>query len=192
MQVGNLNKTKALEAAKNLFWAQGAENASYNDIVKATGLSRKFLYSQWPHKDALIEETMTSYHQQLRDFLTASMAKPGKSGLAQFWDQFENIAHDVEWRGCYLYRTASGPFRENGAISAHFETYFAEFSSLVAEKIKQGQDAGEFSKSLDPKIVGAQSFAIMGAISTLGAFAGYTDQVGQMFQAGRAACGLSA
>ncbi len=93
-------QNQALGKAMDLFWAHGAEVASYADLVKATGLSRKALYAYWPDKEALIGDTLDVYYAQLVDFLAGLLHSGGRAGLDAFWDGFEQIAQQETWHGC--------------------------------------------------------------------------------------------
>ncbi len=179
-----------LAAAVKLFWARGAETASYNDIVAATGMSRKALYSYWPDKDALIGETLDVYYRQLMDFVDVQMAPGGAKALKAFWDAIESGARTKNWQGCYLSRTACGPLRATPKIATLYQDYFDHVTKLIARAVAEGQAGGDIDGQIDPDIAGMQSFALLGAISALGAQSGYTGRVGALFKAGRASCGI--
>ncbi|NOZ32421.1 MAG: TetR/AcrR family transcriptional regulator [Alphaproteobacteria bacterium] len=177
-------------AAMELFWAEGAEVASYNDIVSATGLSRKALYQRWPDKDALIYETLQLYYGQLRKYALAPLSRGGYRGLVAFWDTFENAARRPAWRGCYLFRTASGPMRSRQFVGAMLERYADEFYADMAAQIAKGQADGEIAAAINPESAALLAFALAGMISVIGASAGYTDRVAVHFEAARASCGV--
>jgi AcrR family transcriptional regulator len=181
----------ALARVVDLFWERGAEIASYNEIVETSGLSRKSLYRLWPDKDALIRDTLALYHCQLIDYVDGLMARGGRAGLEAFWDDIESSSRRDGWRGCYLYRTASGPLRENPYVVKTYQQYSREFSTRVEKCIVKAQAAGDFAHFIDARTAGLVSFALIGAISTLGGQSGYGEQVGELIDAARSVCGIN-
>ena len=183
-------RKEIVQAVVALFWRQGAEVASYNDIVAATGLSRKALYGYWPDKEALIEETLEVYHENLVFTVDAALARGGMRGLVAFWDGVEDAARSEGWRGCYLSRTACGPLRAHPKVSALYQKYFDHFTATVAGAVAEGQASGDIDGRIDAATAGLQSFSLLGMISTLGAQSGYGNRVAELFRAGRASCGV--
>ncbi len=185
------NQEQIVENALNLFWARGAETATYDEIVKATGLSRKSLYGHWPDKNALIEDTLDIYYQKLLDFIAILKDPGGLSGLNNFWDSFETIAQQKDWRGCYLYKTANGPLRGALHIKSLYQLYIIEFSNAIADQIRQGQANGEIDKEIDADIAGLICFSLMGTISSIGAQSGFNSSVKQLLDVARKVCGVA-
>lgn len=183
-------QNQIVKDAMNLFWKRGAEVASYNDIVEATGLSRKSLYAHWPDKGALINDTLDVYYLQLLDFVHGLTEPGGRDGLKAFWDGFETVSQEETWRGCYLYRTASGPLRETPHVAEIYRDYFGDFTGVIERNIRLAQIAGEIDNSIDAEIAGLQCFALIGSISAIGAQSGYDGRVKKMFDAARASCGV--
>ena len=60
----------ALDAAMRLFWQRGYAEASYDDLTKATGVSRKGLYSTFGDKHSLFLKALERYRRtQAVEFL---------------------------------------------------------------------------------------------------------------------------
>ncbi len=180
----------ALEKIVNLFWERGAEVASYTEIVEISGLSRKSLYVLWPDKDALINDTLDFYHLLLLDYIGELMAPGGRKGLEAFWNGLDESSKRDGWRGCYLYRTASGPLRENPHVAKTYKQYFSEFSGEVERLVLRAQGDGDVDKSIDARAAGLASFALIGAISTIGGQSGYDQRVCDLINAARSVCGV--
>src|ERR687898_2761085 len=76
----------ALDAVMRLFWAQGFEATSLDDLEAATGLSRSSLYNTFGTKRELFERAMRQY----LDLVDANLLDPletGTEGLADL-DRF--------------------------------------------------------------------------------------------------------
>lgn len=181
----------ALAKIVDLFRARGAETASYNEIVAVCGLSRKSLYRFWPDKDALIRDSLELYHRQLLDYVDGLMAPGGRGGLEAFWNGLEESSKTAGWRGCYLYRTASGPLRENPHVAKTYRQYSRQFSARVEKRILEAQAAGDIDISVDARTAGLVCFALIGAISVLGGQSGYGERVRELIDTARSVCGLN-
>ena len=118
------------------------------------------------------------------------MERGGRAGLEAFWDNIESSSKRDGWRGCYLYRTASGPLRENAYVTKTYQHYFREFSTQVEKCIVKAQAAGDIDSSIDARTASLVSFALIGAISTFGGQSGYGEQVGELIDAARSVCGI--
>lgn len=180
----------ALEKVMHLFWARGAETASYSEIVQATGLSRKALYALWPDKDALVRETLQTYRRDVLGPVVDPLKAGGISGLADFWRQLEAAARGESWRGCYLFRTGTGPLRNDSFVSTTLNDYLDELSAAIAGQVRAAQAAGDIALSIDADQAGWQSVAINSLISAIGARNGYDLRVKRLFATARAGCGL--
>src|SRR5437870_3837584 len=71
----------ALDAVTRLFWQQGFERTSLEDLERATGLSRSSLYNTFGSKRRLFELAVTRY-LQLLDAALLGPLEQGSEGLA--------------------------------------------------------------------------------------------------------------
>ncbi|MCB1517895.1 MAG: TetR/AcrR family transcriptional regulator [Hyphomicrobiaceae bacterium] len=182
---------EALDAAMALFWSKGAETAAYNDLVTATGLSRKALYANWPDKDSLVQATLQRYRDLVLEMVLAPLAKGGEAGLNAFWDALESASQGPGWCGCYLFRTASGPMRSAPYVEKIVAEYTDTLQRAIATEVRRAIAEGAVDGGLDPELAGLQSVAINSLISLLGASGGYAAPVKRLYAAARKSCGLS-
>jgi TetR/AcrR family transcriptional repressor of nem operon len=67
----------ALESAMQLFWSQGYEATSLDDLCAATSLSRSSLYATFGDKRALLLKSIDRYtDERIAAFLGAALARP--------------------------------------------------------------------------------------------------------------------
>lgn len=187
---GESGTDQALENAMMLFWRQGAEVSSYNDLVAATGLSRKALYKTWPEKHLLVADTLRAYRMQMLPQLTRLLRQGGHGGLVAFWDALDGAAQSEDWRGCYLFRTASGPLRDQDFVREVFDDYIAELGQLFVSEISVAQAEGDIDAGLDPRLASQQAIGLTCLISIIGAQVGYGPQVAELIVAAKRTCGL--
>lgn len=184
---------QAVEAAMMLFWTHGGEATTYGDIVAATGLSRKALYGVWPDKDALVHDALDLYRGEVLSALLSPLEQGDVAGLRAFWDNLQNAIKEAsDWRGCFLFRSASGPLRNDNFVRSAYDAYAGEMRAAAARCVIDGQAKWELPSSLVPEIVGWQVLALNGLLSGMGARSGYTPEVDEVFNVARVSCGLDA
>jgi AcrR family transcriptional regulator len=172
---------RALQSALGLFWAEGAETASYPEIVAATGLSRKALYARWPDKQALVAATLEAYRQAV---LAGMLATLTEAGPKAFWDRLEGATRIKGWNGCYLMRTGSGPLRRDlavaGALSEYLRALEAAFLTALRDKVLP----------VPAELAAVQCVALLALISQRGGVEGAGQSVDALIAAGRRTCGV--
>lgn len=186
------DRDAALRRVLTVFWQQGAESTSYNDIVKATGLSRKALYAQWPDKEALIHAVMMLYRTEVLTVFREALALGGRRGLEAFWQTAVAGSASPGWRGCFLFRSANGVLGTDPTVQRHLDEHVQMLRAHVVRAIEEAQVAGEVPASVDPQAAGWQVAAITALMSTYGAMSGNGPAVAHLINAGRVACGLTA
>ncbi|MEQ1899819.1 MAG: TetR/AcrR family transcriptional regulator [Devosia sp.] len=190
-EISGEDRLTAIRQALAVFWRQGAEATSYNDIVAATGLSRKALYGLWPDKGALIHEAMVTYRAEVLAPLVARLDRHGRAGLKGFWDGLSEGVKSHGWCGCFLFRSASGALRADPVVARHFDAHVELLRQGIHRAAAEAIEDRTIGAEIDPATASWQSVAIAGMISTCGAITGNSSSVRSLIAAGRAACGLS-
>jgi AcrR family transcriptional regulator len=170
-----------LDTAMHLFWARGAEATSYEDIVRATGLSRKGLYARWPDKSRLLGVTLAHY----RATVLAGMLAALDRGLADFWDRLSVAVADPAWLGCYLIRTGSGPLRNETFVQPLFTEYLSTLTAAFARTL-----AGH-ATPLPVQDSARAIVAVLVLMSTRAAARAPTAETAELLALGRRLSGLS-
>jgi AcrR family transcriptional regulator len=189
LSTGNLAMTEhvttaetALEAALGLFWTEGAETASYPEIVAATGLSRKALYARWPDKQSLVAATLEGYRHTV---LAGMLATLTEAGPAAFWDRLEAAVRLKGWNGCYLMRTGSGPLRADPAVYGALSEYLGALEAAFRLALRDRPLA------VPAELAAVQCVALLALISQRGAAEGAGPSVDALIAAGRRTCGVT-
>jgi AcrR family transcriptional regulator len=184
-------RERALDGAMRLFWRRGVAGSSYDDIVAATGLSRKALYAIWADKAALVHEALRLYRDTELAAQLALLEPPGAAGLARFWAALEAQAQGAGWTGCLLFRTAGDEGRHDRAVRALFDAHVAALSQALIAAILASRREPTRARVLDTGAAAMQAVALVALATTLAAGGrGYDARVAEAFRAGRIACGL--
>lgn len=184
-------RDEAVRQVMQLFWSQGDEAASYDAIVRATGLSRKALYAQWPEKTALADAALTLYRREVLDPVIAILAADGRAGLEAFWGAVGEVAAAPDWQGCLLFRSASGAHRREAHVRALFDAHVDALRQAVAAAVARAVADGSIPPR-DPQVAAWQAVSIAALLSAYGGRPDRQAEIAAVVEAGRQACGLVA
>ncbi|MEO7222309.1 MAG: TetR/AcrR family transcriptional regulator [Devosia sp.] len=182
----------AVRRAMMCFWQRGVEVASYNDIVEATGLSRKALYALWPHKDALVRAAMALYRNEVLGPLIDRLGLGGRAGLEGFWNGIADGVRTPGWAGCFLFRSAGETLHSDQVIAAHFDEHAKLLRTRMSRAVREALAEQSLDQEVDPDAAAWQALAIIALISTYGALSGNSGTVAKLIGVGRTATGLAA
>jgi len=145
-------RRQLLAHAKNLFVTQGYHATTTEKIAQAAGVSEPVLYRHFDSKKALfldvLEEiraaTLERWHAETSS-LTDPLAK-----LHAIADMYlgSTREHAVEYR--IMHRTLVETDDEE--IVALLRSFYLDSEALLAKIIAEGQQAGVFRRSLDPRV----------------------------------------
>lgn len=88
----------ALDASMRLFWAQGYEATSLDDLEAATGLSRSSLYNTFGSKHDLFDRSLLRYVDVLEQHLLGPLGS-GSAGLADLVRFFDRLGTQLDGGG---------------------------------------------------------------------------------------------
>jgi TetR/AcrR family transcriptional repressor of nem operon len=123
-----------------------------NDLVKATGLNRGSLYSEYDGKRSLFIKALTHYDQKFRaDHLARiSASQDAKTAIiSAFQDAAGNTGTKDTPAGCLLVNTALEVSPHDPEVAAFVQESFAKVELFFRDSIKSAQADGTLSKQLD-------------------------------------------
>lgn len=106
---------KALDAALSVFWKNGYEGTSFEDLTRATGVARPGLYSAFGNKETLFFKAIDRYDTKHLTYLREALAEPDvHSAIRRFFEGSITVQTlNGEGRGCAVL---------NGALACSTET----------------------------------------------------------------------
>ncbi|ABD53014.1 TetR/AcrR family transcriptional regulator [Jannaschia sp. CCS1] len=129
----------ALDALVGVFWAKGYSDASYDDIVSASGVSRKSLYAAFGDKQALFTKALQRYRTDHATRFLADLDNEDISldGIASMFRRLGELAtSDAGSMGCLMANTATSPAIKTPEVKdqldRHLEITTKRFSTALA------------------------------------------------------------
>lgn len=111
---------RAIAAVKDLFWLQGYEGTSLNDIEQATGLAKQSLYREFGNKRGIYLAALRHYEQHEAaeaGHLLNRYEEPADAFQALFASVIAEAKHS-ERRGCFLCNAGADRTAIDPAIGA--------------------------------------------------------------------------
>lgn len=145
---------EALAQAIDVFWRQGYEATSVQDLVDATGLKRGSLYAAFGSKAGLFAAAMERYMEgtPVRRILENAGERPVRQVLRELFDEL--VAHgagDRSRRGCLITNTAIELSPHNPEVAAKIADNLHDLEDRLADLLARGQERGEIDSARDPR-----------------------------------------
>lgn len=148
---------QALEEAMHVFWRQGYEKTSVDDLVQATGVNRYGLYDVFGSKHGLFVAALERYRRSVISEAIRELEEPdaGLDAIRAVFERLVRRARSGEARdGCLLCNTAEevAPFDADAAreVSRYQRQLVRRFRAAVEVAIQRG----DVSPDLEPARVG--------------------------------------
>lgn len=157
---------KALDAAMHVFWVQGYEATSLQDLLKAMGLSKSSLYQGFGGKKELFLRCVDRYYERMSASLQPLLDRAG-SGLGFIEELLLRTASEAGQndlrRGCMLMNTAAEFAQKDPEIAARVTTGFGRLRGLLKAAVLRGQREGDIS-SLDAEVLASYLMSSLGGL----------------------------
>lgn len=148
------NPDTALARAADVFWRNGYDGTSLDDLVAATGMNRPSLYAAFGDKRDLYLKTLVRYRDSARAVTLTLLADDPP--LRVFLDRFYKAALDLYLagaRGCYTIGTAATQATVDSKVRAFLAEGVRNSDAFLAEQFSKARDRGEIPRSADPAML---------------------------------------
>ncbi|PXY22410.1 TetR/AcrR family transcriptional regulator [Prauserella muralis] len=142
----------AVERAMHLFWDNGYEATSTQQLCEATGLSRSSIYNAFASKHALFQKSLRQYMSQAtrRNIELLRQQGPVRQRLHDLLARVVEDECTPGRRGCFVVNTAAELGGRDAEITEDLRRDTATFVEALREVVLEGQRAGEIDGDADP------------------------------------------
>ncbi|MBX9749612.1 MAG: TetR/AcrR family transcriptional regulator [Roseococcus sp.] len=158
------DEAEVLDAALQLFWAQGYERTGIADVVAATGVLRGSLYAAFGDKRGLFLAALARYRARWTASLAALETGPALPGLRAMLLHLAGASHEAGGRGCLIGNTIGEAFLGEEVVREAVQATLDEVAARVAAVLRRGQAAGEVTRLRAPE---AQAWLILAVLEGL-------------------------
>jgi len=148
---------QALDAAMHLFWRQGYEATSMQDLLDSMHLSKSSLYQTFGSKHDLFQQCIARYRQMMVGGLQQALdnASSGKQFIEGFFTALVEDTSNANTRiGCLIMNTATELAPHDEVIGKLIKQGTDRFAAVFQQAIERAQREGDIAKDKDPRTLG--------------------------------------
>ena len=148
------DEKEVLQKAMELFWEQGYEKTSLNDLVEHMGVHRRSLYDTFGDKHTLFLKTIDCYEKLIEDKLQVGISHTEtiKQAIQFVFDYTIEGYENKPW-GCLIVNSATEMALRDKEVEEKTEEAFMQAEHFLAELVRKGQQTGEFSCDYDAEVL---------------------------------------
>ncbi|MEQ6328272.1 TetR/AcrR family transcriptional regulator [Pseudomonas chengduensis] len=157
-----------LESAMQLFWEQGYEATSLQDLLSVTGLSKSSLYESFGSKQGLFEAAFTRYFDS-RSKQMLDRLEQAESPLAFIHGCLLSVLDDAQQnkpRGCMLVNVANEFSTGDPVVQPLIELATKRFRQVFELAFERAQACGEQSTEKPPAALALYMHCAMSGLRT--------------------------
>jgi TetR/AcrR family transcriptional regulator, transcriptional repressor for nem operon len=142
-----------INAAKELFWRQGYDETSIEDVVGATGMNRYALYNAFGGKLELFLAVLENYFVERKNLFLTALSDPQGGPMAAIREVSEYCIIEMTDRGagCLMCDVAAEVGRYDKAVSERVLSYLEEIRRTDEMALTQAEARGELNPAISPK-----------------------------------------
>jgi TetR/AcrR family transcriptional repressor of nem operon len=145
------DRDAAVQHAMTVFWEQGYEATSTDDLLRAMGIGRQSMYDTFGDKHRLYIEALQRYQAQYGARLVERL-RASPSALAALRDVLRAVSYETPGeraRGCMTVNAITERARTNQEVAALVKASGMLCEALFAQVVRDAQRVGELSPTLD-------------------------------------------
>ncbi len=142
----------AVQAAVGVFWQQGYERASLDELMGAMGIARQSLYDTFGDKRKLYLRALRRYRDDKLEVTKKMFAegRPVKKCFRELLDGFAKESKEELSRGCLLLNANIERAQGDEEVAELLEGNQKAVEMIYREALERAQKAGELGKKKDP------------------------------------------
>ena len=142
----------ALEAAMRLFWRQGYEATSVDDLLETTGIQRGSLYAAFGDKHSLYLEALRAYIDRTGGMFVEKLSgDPPLAKLRGFMRHMATKAEESDGNGCLLINALAERCPCDPEVREIYSQAMRDVEELFYAKLVAARDSGELISQETPR-----------------------------------------
>lgn len=139
----------ALEAALLVFWKNGYEGSSFDDLTRATGVARPSLYATFGNKESFFRKALERYEVRYMAFMTSALQEPKVHDAVRriFNGMLDTHTLGGESRGCLGINGALACSEGAETIRQELINRRLDSETALLKRLERAKQEGELSPS---------------------------------------------
>jgi len=151
-----------------VFWRQGYDGTSVEDLLAATGLHKGSLYKAFGDKRSLYITSLERYMGYLHDGwkMTRAATPSPREALRRWFTGL--VASKGGFKGCFVANSSAEIGPRDPEIAELLRNFTSTFRTGFAATIEHGKEIGEFSSNVDSDLAGELLVMVMFGLRVVG------------------------
>lgn len=144
----------ALHTALELFWRQGYEATSMQDLVDHVGVNRASLYATYGSKHDLYLRALDRYCELRDTAMLTALNRPGPAldAVRDFIRSYAVESHaDPDHKGCLVTNTATELLPRDAKAARRVDLALGELEAALAGALTRAQQEGSLAADKNPR-----------------------------------------
>lgn len=162
------DRDKALENARDAFWARGYEGTSMADLVAALGIASARIYAAFGSKQDLFREAVELYEAGEGGSATRALAEAPTARQAiekMLFEGIEICTRPGRPRGCMVVSAATNCAAENDEVLNWLAERRLVQTECIVARLKRGIGDGELKPDTDTQMLADYFATVMRGLS---------------------------
>ncbi|WP_245863955.1 TetR/AcrR family transcriptional regulator [Paenibacillus donghaensis] len=144
---------EVLDKAIQLFWMQGYEKTSMQDLVDFMGIHRRSIYDTFGDKHVLYMKALQRYEstQYKKMRFLVEKQEPVRELIRQFLES--SMRKEGEPQGCFIVNSGVELGVLDPEVASLVENSYSKTEKLLYDLVQTGQQRGELRASLEPQAI---------------------------------------
>jgi TetR/AcrR family transcriptional repressor of nem operon len=147
------DQEETLSKALQVFWLQGYEATSMQDLVSSMGINRASMYQTYGNKHALFISSLDLYMENsLRDIKQmVELSDLPLDGLQRLFEYMVDSSLNGEKQGCFINNTAIEFGSHDPDIAQKIRNFWSKFEDIFSTQIKRAIENNELEQNTNAK-----------------------------------------
>ena len=182
------NKSEAVAQAMELFWRQGYEVTSIEDLTRSLGIGRASLYNAFGDKRGVLMEALAQYGDASCSALNSFIEGPGtgREAIEALLDWLqEDACADRHPKGCFFLTMATELREEDSEVMARVNTGLQEIERTFVALLERGRTDSSVPRRVEVASTARLLTGVVVAVRTLSRVGADPAVIETMVQTGR-------
>jgi TetR/AcrR family transcriptional regulator, transcriptional repressor for nem operon len=149
---GAATRSRIVNAAADLFYEQGVDRTSLDEVMAASGVSKSQLYHYFADKDALVLEVIARQTERVLDAQGPHLETLDSLPALTAWrDAIVRLNREARGKGCPLGSLASELANDSEPARERLAGSFAMWRHRIEQGLTKMRERGELAASADPQ-----------------------------------------
>ena len=161
------SEVAALDAAMRVFWEEGYEGASLDDLTRAMGINRSSLYASFGDKEELFNRVIARYAEGPMAFVSEALQQPTARAVVENLLRYgvAFLGDPTHPRGCLTLQGGLACGSSAEGVKRAMIDWRRQGLKRLEERMRRAQKEGDLTRDVDPKDLARYISVVMNGLA---------------------------